>query len=58
MVFLQLPGDLQYKERDNIDPMDDLLEVEDLYATVLYNDEVIIYLLFGLINARIDQCEV
>ena len=41
MVFLQLPGDLQYKERDNIDPMDDLLEVEDLYATVLYNDEVI-----------------
>jgi len=39
--FMKLPGDLQYKERDSIDPlMDDLLEVEDLYATVLYNDEV------------------
>jgi ATP-dependent Clp protease adaptor protein ClpS len=80
---LQLPGDLQYKERDSIDPMlDDLLEatiqllintvnqtvcfyifllfhmpsivasnqnsldclqVEDLYATILYNDEVHTY---------------
>jgi len=40
-TFMKLPGDLQYKERDSVDPiMDDLLEVEDLYATVLYNDEV------------------
>lgn len=41
-TFMKLPGDLQYKERDrDIDPLlDDLLEVDDLYATVLYNDEV------------------
>ena len=31
----------QYKERDSVDPLlDDLLEVEDMYTTVLYNDEV------------------
>ena len=36
---MKLPGDLQYKERDTVDLMDDLLEVENLYATVLYNDE-------------------
>jgi len=40
-TFMKLPGDLQYKERDSVDPMmDDLLEVEDMYVTVLYNDEV------------------
>lgn len=40
-TFMKLPGDLQYKERDSVDPLlDDLLEVEDMYTTVLYNDEV------------------
>ena len=38
-TFMKLPGDLQYKEGDTVDLMDDLLEVENLYATVLYNDE-------------------
>ena len=34
----------QYKERDSVDPLlDDLLEVEDMYTTVLYNDEVSCY---------------
>ena len=39
-TFMKLPGDLQYKSGENIDLMDDLLEVEDMYATVLFNDEV------------------
>jgi len=38
--FMKLPGDLQLKDRDNVDPLDDLLEVEDLYVTVLCNDEL------------------
>ena len=39
-TFMKLPGDLQYKSGENVDLMDDLLEVEDLYVTVLFNDEV------------------
>ena len=39
-TFMKLPGDLQYKSGENVDLMDDLLEVEDMYATVLFNDEV------------------
>ena len=39
-TFMKLPGDLQYKSGDNVDLMDDLLEVEDMFATVLFNDEV------------------
>ena len=39
-TFMKLPGDLQYKSGENMDLMDDLLEVEDMYATVLFNDEV------------------
>ena len=38
-TFMKLPGDLQYKSGDNVDLMDDLLEVEDMFTTVLYNDE-------------------
>ena len=32
--------DLQNKGQDAIQSIDELLEVEDMYTTVLYNDEV------------------
>ena len=35
-----MPGDLQYKERDSM-TVDELMEDEDIFATVLYNDEVV-----------------
>jgi len=40
-TMMKLPGDLQCKDRSHgLDPMEEMLEVEDLYATFLYNDEV------------------
>jgi E3 ubiquitin-protein ligase UBR2 len=39
-TMMKLPGDLQYTPQDSLHKLDELLDVEDMYATVLYNDEV------------------
>ena len=56
--FMNLPGDLQYKSGENVDLLDDLLEVEDMYATVLFNDEVHTFdEVINTLTKAIDNCD-
>ena len=43
-----MPGDLQYKDRDAVELMDELIDAEDVYAVILYNDEVSFYNYTGI----------